>query len=121
MSELERHYQRLCRVGQGEIWKRAFLGLSILLWGGVIGAVLAGPGWTAAVEAATLLAFVLLLASGAVQRAEAEAISNIREDFKEDILDSIELEMEDENREEFSLAEISSFWDKLKPSGDGDQ
>lgn len=92
MSELEAHYRRLRRVGKGNIWKRAFLGLAVILIGGVVGAVLAGPGWTWEVKATLGLAVMASLAWYGIHETEAEDLKTICEDFKEDILDSIELE-----------------------------
>jgi hypothetical protein len=91
MSELESHYKRLCRLGKGNTWKRTFLGAAVLLAGGVIGAVLAGPGWTWEVKAAAGIAIVCGLAWRGVRETEAEDIESLCRDYKEDILDSIEL------------------------------
>ncbi|HVD86135.1 MAG TPA: hypothetical protein VNB59_01880 [Solirubrobacterales bacterium] len=116
MSELDRHYERLCRVGKGGLWKRAFLGFAVLMAGGVIGAVLAGPGWTSEVKVAALVSVIALIAWFAVHETESEGISNIRQDFKEDILDSIEFEITGQDAEVFSPQEIKAFFDKVKAS-----
>lgn len=91
MGELESHYKRLQRLGGGKPWKRAFLGAAVLLAGGVIGAVLAGPGWTWPVKAAAGIAIVCGFAWRGVSETEAEDIGCLCKDYKEDILDSIEL------------------------------
>ena len=91
MGELESHYKRLCRLGRGTTWKRAFLGAAVLLAGGVVGAVLAGPGWTWEVKAAAGIALVCGLAWRGIRESEAEDLENLCRDYKEDILDSIEL------------------------------
>jgi hypothetical protein len=91
MGELDSHYKRLLRLGKGNPWKRAFLGAAVLLAGGVIGAVLAGPGWTWQVKAATALAIACGLAWRGISETEAEDIGNLCKDYKDDILDSIEL------------------------------
>lgn len=90
VSELQAHYDRLCRCDGGFPWKRGFLGLAVLLAGAVIGAVLAGPGWTDSVKFATVLALFCLVAWRAVDEKETEALTAIRTDFKREILDSIE-------------------------------
>jgi hypothetical protein len=79
------------RVGKGNPWKRAFLGAAVLMAGGVVGALLAGPGWTWQVKAAAGIAVVCGLAWKAVDDTEAEDVQNLCSDYKEDILDSIEL------------------------------
>jgi hypothetical protein len=91
MGELESHYKRLQRVGKGNPWKRGFLGASVLLAGGVVGALLAGPGWTWQVKAAAAVAVVCYLAWRGINETEAEDVQNLCSDYKEDILDSIDL------------------------------
>jgi hypothetical protein len=91
MGELEAHYRRLQRLGNGNSWKRAFLGAAVLFVGGVIGAVLAGPGWTWQVKAAAATAVACGLAWRGISETEAEGVTNLCDDYKEQILDSIEL------------------------------
>ena len=91
MSELESHYGRLLRLGEKFPWKRLFLTLAVLLAGGIIGSVFAGPGWTTLVKSSCALIVLCLLAWKAVSETEMEDIKAIRRDFKENILDSIEL------------------------------
>jgi hypothetical protein len=91
MGELDSHYTRLQRLGKGNPWKRGFLGVAVLLAGGVVGAVLAGPGWTWPVKAAAGIAIVCGLGWRGVSETEAEDIANLCSDYKSDILDSIEL------------------------------
>jgi hypothetical protein len=91
MGELDSHYKRLQRLGKGNPWKRGFLGAAVLMAGGVVGAVLAGPGWTWQVKAASGIAIVCALAWRGISDTEAEDITNLCTDYKEDILDSIEL------------------------------
>lgn len=91
MGELDSHYKRLQRVGKGNPWKRGFLGAAVLLVGGIVGAVLAGPGWTWQVKAAAGIAIVCGLAWRGISETESEDIASLCADYKEDILDSIEL------------------------------
>jgi hypothetical protein len=100
MGELDSHYKRLQRLGKGNIWKRGFLGAAVLLAGGVIGAVLAGPGWTWEVKAAAALAVTCGLAWRAVSETETEDIQSLCNDYKDDILDSIELVPVEEGQED---------------------
>jgi membrane protein implicated in regulation of membrane protease activity len=99
MGELESHYKRLCRLGHGNKWKRTFLGVAVLLCGGVLGAILAGPGWTWRVKVAAVLAVVCALAWRGIAETESEDIKNLCKDYKEDILDSIELVPVEEEQE----------------------
>ncbi len=91
VGELESHYERLCRAGGGFYWKPFFLGLAVLLAGGIVGSIFAGPGWTPLAKWSVALIFLCLLAWRAVDETESEDIKAIREDYKKTILDSIEL------------------------------
>lgn len=91
IGELRTHYKRLCRVGHADLWRRLFSGTAALLAGGVVGAILAGPGWTTEVKGAATLAIFSGIAWLAIQDTDAESIGGIREDYKRDILDSFEM------------------------------
>jgi hypothetical protein len=52
---------------------------------------LAGPGWTWQVKTATALAVACALAWRGITETEAEDIDNLCNDYKHDILDSMEL------------------------------
>jgi hypothetical protein len=58
----------------------------------VVGAALAGPGWTWEVKAAAALTLLAGLGWKGIAATETEGIEAIRTDFKEDILDSLVLE-----------------------------
>jgi len=92
MGELETHYKRLCRVGEENLWKRGFGLLAVVLLGVVVGAALAGPGWTWEVKAAAALTVLAGLGWKGMAETESEGIKAIRDDYKEDILDSLVLE-----------------------------
>lgn len=92
ISELESHYKRLCRVGEENLWKKGFGLLAVILLGGVVGAALAGPGWTWEVKAAAVVTVVAGLAWKGIADTESEGIKTIRDDYKRDILDSLVLE-----------------------------
>jgi hypothetical protein len=92
MGELETHYKRLCRVSKENPWKKGFGLVGVVLLGGVVGAALAGPGWTWEVKTAALLAVVSGIAWKAIAETESESIRTISDDYKEDILDSLVLE-----------------------------
>ena len=92
MGELETHYKRLRRVGEENLWKKGFGLLAVVLLGGVVGAALAGPGWTWEVKAAAALTVLAGLGWKGISSTESEGIEAIRIDFKEDILDSLVLE-----------------------------
>lgn len=92
MGELETHYKRLCRVGEENLWKSAFGLLAVVLLGGVVGAALAGPGWTWEVKSAAALTVLAGFAWRGIAETETEGIKAIRDDYKRDILDSLVLE-----------------------------
>jgi hypothetical protein len=89
MGELETHYKRLCRVGEENLWKKGFGLFAVILLGGVVGAALAGPGWTWEVKAAAALTALAGLGWKGMDETESEGIKAIRDDYKEDILDSL--------------------------------
>ena len=92
MGELETHYKRLCRVGEENLWKKGFGLLAVVLLGVVVGAALAGPGWTWEVKTAAALTVLAGLGWKGMAETETEGIKAIRDDYKEDILDSLVLE-----------------------------
>lgn len=92
VGELETHYRRLQRVNKGSFWKRLFGGVGTILVGGVVGALLTESGWTDEVKIAAALAAACLVAWYAVRDTEIETIGAICEDYKCDIVDSIEFE-----------------------------
>ncbi len=92
IGELESHYKRLCRVGEENLWKKGFGLLAVVLLGGVVGASLAGPGWTWEVKAAAVVTVVAGLGWKGIADTESEGIKTIRDDYKRDILDSLVLE-----------------------------
>ena len=100
VGELETHYRRLTRVQDGNVWKRAFGGLSALLGGGVVGALLTGTKWSAGLVGAAVAAAVSVVAWYGIRDTEAESIAAIRADYKKDIIDSIEFVEEGEAVEE---------------------
>src|SRR5690349_22609603 len=97
MGELETHYKRLCRVNDENLWKKSFGLLAVVLMGGVVGAALAGPGWTWEVKAAAALTVLAGVGWRGMAETESEGIQAIRDDYKEDILDSLVLEPIDGN------------------------
>ncbi|HEX9967229.1 MAG TPA: hypothetical protein VGB06_04740 [Solirubrobacterales bacterium] len=92
MGELETHYRRLSRVKDQNPWKSGFGLLAVVLLGGVVGAALAGPGWTWEVKAAAALTLLAGAAWKGIAETESEGIQAIRDDFKRDILNSLILE-----------------------------
>lgn len=92
MGELRAHYKRLCRVNEENPWKRGFGLVAVILLGAVAGAYLAGPGWTWQVKCAAALAVFAGLAWKGISETESESIGAIRDDYKENILDSLVLE-----------------------------
>jgi hypothetical protein len=92
VGELETHYKRLCRVNDENLWKKGFGLLAVVLMGGVVGAALAGPGWTWEVKAAAALTLLAGLGWKGIAETESEGLQAIRDDYKEDILDSLVLE-----------------------------
>lgn len=78
------------RVGTGNLLKKAFGGSAAVLVGGVVGALLAGGGWTTGVKIAAVAGALCLLAWIAIREAESENLDCICRDYKQDILDSIE-------------------------------
>ncbi len=100
MSELESHYVRLDRVRKrrGAMWRRVFGGLSMLSLGAVAGAILAGPGWTWQVKVALIVGVLSSITWHAIRDTEAENLKGLCDDYKRDILDSIELVAVEDHR-----------------------
>ncbi len=90
MGELRTHYNRLCRVGNVAFWKLLFSGGWQAFAGAFIGGAIAhaSQALLVALAVATVGCF---LGWVAVRDTEAESVKAIREDYKTDILDSIEL------------------------------
>ena len=90
MGELQTHYERLCRVGNVDLWKVLFSGGWQALLGAFIGAAIAHADavvlWPLGVGAGlTFIAWI------AVRDTESETVEGIRQDYKRDILDSYEM------------------------------
>jgi uncharacterized membrane protein YccF (DUF307 family) len=90
MGELQAHYDRLCRVGNVDLWKVLFGGGWQVLIGAFIGAAIASAAAIILVPlgVASVLSFLAWLA---IKDTEAETVGAIRSDYKKDILDSFDL------------------------------
>jgi hypothetical protein len=91
MGELNRHYARMCRVGNVDLWETLFAIAWITLIGAIAGGVVTDSLSKSAAFVMGGFALVCFAAWYAVRDTEAETVKAIREDFKADILDTFEL------------------------------
>jgi hypothetical protein len=90
IGELRTHYERLCRVGNVDLWKVLFSGSWQVLAGAFIGAAVAESS-AQVLTPIGVAAGVAFVAWVAIRDTESETVKGIREDYKRDILDSFEV------------------------------